>query len=285
SAELDSRHQPLPTLRSLVAGIRPEGHERHESFFFSFSPEYKESFSCLSWFSWRAPRVSDQATQSTLLRHLAHDRQHVARRIAKKSHPQIRVRQTRDDVRRGLEDDAARDQHRRRLLDVVDRVVEDRGELLPGHAPLLLRQRQHQPHAAAVEERQRRRRLEQELHPQQVAIERHRLRQIAHGHGNLPDSRQPEVFSHRRHRALLLRHGFTPTGVYYLATLTIYLAYATINMQPLKSRSRRTARDRSVAERLHSAAIQLLRRLRRQDIAMGLTPARASALSIMVFGG
>ena len=56
-------------------------------------------------------------------------------------------------------------------------------------------------------------------------------------------------------------------------------------MQPLKSRSRRTARDRSVAERLHSAAIQLLRRLCRQDIAMGLTPARASALSIMVFGG
>jgi DNA-binding MarR family transcriptional regulator len=41
----------------------------------------------------------------------------------------------------------------------------------------------------------------------------------------------------------------------------------------------------SVAERLHAAAIHLLRRLRRQDDAMGLTPARASALSIMVFGG
>jgi DNA-binding MarR family transcriptional regulator len=40
-----------------------------------------------------------------------------------------------------------------------------------------------------------------------------------------------------------------------------------------------------VADRLHSAAIHLLRRLRRQDDAMGLTPARASALSIMVFGG
>jgi DNA-binding MarR family transcriptional regulator len=40
-----------------------------------------------------------------------------------------------------------------------------------------------------------------------------------------------------------------------------------------------------VAERLHAAAIHLLRRLRRQDGAMGLTPARASALSIMVFGG
>src|SRR5438045_648156 len=43
--------------------------------------------------------------------------------------------------------------------------------------------------------------------------------------------------------------------------------------------------NRTVADRLHSAAIHLLRRLRRQDEAMGLTPARASALSIMVFGG
>src|SRR5262249_18337160 len=43
--------------------------------------------------------------------------------------------------------------------------------------------------------------------------------------------------------------------------------------------------NRTVADRLHSAAIHLLRRLRRQDEAMGLTPARASALSIMVFAG
>ena len=56
-------------------------------------------------------------------------------------------------------------------------------------------------------------------------------------------------------------------------------------MQPVKSARLRPAPDRSVAERLHGAAIQLLRRLRRHDIAMGLTPARASALSIMVFGG
>ncbi|HMF94687.1 MAG TPA: MarR family transcriptional regulator [Vicinamibacterales bacterium] len=45
------------------------------------------------------------------------------------------------------------------------------------------------------------------------------------------------------------------------------------------------ATHRAVADRLHSAAIHLLRRLRRHDEAMGLTPARASALSIMVFGG
>jgi DNA-binding MarR family transcriptional regulator len=43
--------------------------------------------------------------------------------------------------------------------------------------------------------------------------------------------------------------------------------------------------NRHVADRLHSAAIHLLRRLRRQDQAMGLTAARASALSILVFGG
>jgi DNA-binding MarR family transcriptional regulator len=43
--------------------------------------------------------------------------------------------------------------------------------------------------------------------------------------------------------------------------------------------------NRSVADRLHSAAIHLLRRLRREDEAMGLSAARASALSVLVFGG
>lgn len=42
--------------------------------------------------------------------------------------------------------------------------------------------------------------------------------------------------------------------------------------------------NRGVADRLHSAAIHLLRRLRREDEAMGLTAARASALSVLVFG-
>jgi DNA-binding MarR family transcriptional regulator len=40
-----------------------------------------------------------------------------------------------------------------------------------------------------------------------------------------------------------------------------------------------------VADRLHSAAIHLLRRLRRQDAATGEGPARLSALSVLVFGG
>jgi DNA-binding MarR family transcriptional regulator len=41
----------------------------------------------------------------------------------------------------------------------------------------------------------------------------------------------------------------------------------------------------AVAEALHSAAIHLLRRLRRQDVASGLTAPRLSALSVIVFGG
>lgn len=42
---------------------------------------------------------------------------------------------------------------------------------------------------------------------------------------------------------------------------------------------------RAVADRLHSAAIHLLRRLRRHDEASGMTGARLSALSVVVFGG
>jgi DNA-binding MarR family transcriptional regulator len=40
-----------------------------------------------------------------------------------------------------------------------------------------------------------------------------------------------------------------------------------------------------IADRLHSAAIHLLRRLRVEDKAMGLTGPRASALSVLVFRG
>src|ERR1700675_3834623 len=41
----------------------------------------------------------------------------------------------------------------------------------------------------------------------------------------------------------------------------------------------------AIADRLHSAAIHLLRRLRKQDILTGEGPARLSALSVLVFGG
>lgn len=40
-----------------------------------------------------------------------------------------------------------------------------------------------------------------------------------------------------------------------------------------------------VADRLHSAAIHLLRRVRVEDAATGLTAPRLSALSVIVFGG
>jgi len=40
-----------------------------------------------------------------------------------------------------------------------------------------------------------------------------------------------------------------------------------------------------LADRLHSAAIHLLRRVRKQDTVMAEVPARLSALSVLVFGG
>jgi DNA-binding MarR family transcriptional regulator len=42
---------------------------------------------------------------------------------------------------------------------------------------------------------------------------------------------------------------------------------------------------REAADRLHSAAIHLLRHVRKQDKAAGIGPARLSALSVLAFGG
>src|SRR5882762_894684 len=50
------------------------------------------------------------------------------------------------------------------------------------------------------------------------------------------------------------------------------------------SRSEKTART-EVADRLHSAAIHLLRYARNQDVLSREGPARLSALSVLVFGG
>ncbi|PYO73120.1 MAG: MarR family transcriptional regulator [Gemmatimonadetes bacterium] len=47
----------------------------------------------------------------------------------------------------------------------------------------------------------------------------------------------------------------------------------------------RQAPVRAIADRLHSAAIHLLRRLRVEDRALGLSGPRASALSVIVFRG
>jgi DNA-binding MarR family transcriptional regulator len=50
------------------------------------------------------------------------------------------------------------------------------------------------------------------------------------------------------------------------------------------SKSAQSRRD--AADRIHSAAIHLLRRVHEVDAeAMGISPARASALSVLVFGG
>lgn len=52
--------------------------------------------------------------------------------------------------------------------------------------------------------------------------------------------------------------------------------------------SRRTSPAREVevvADRLHSAALHLLRRLRTEDDALGISPPRLSALSVVVFAG
>jgi DNA-binding MarR family transcriptional regulator len=46
-----------------------------------------------------------------------------------------------------------------------------------------------------------------------------------------------------------------------------------------------TKSRREAADRIHSAAIHLLRRVAREDAAAGLSPARLSALSVLVFGG
>ena len=48
---------------------------------------------------------------------------------------------------------------------------------------------------------------------------------------------------------------------------------------------RRTASRRDTADRLHSAAIHLLRNVRTSDVETGVSPARLSALSVLVFGG
>jgi DNA-binding MarR family transcriptional regulator len=49
--------------------------------------------------------------------------------------------------------------------------------------------------------------------------------------------------------------------------------------------SRRATTERDTADRIHSAAIHVLRHARRDDAASGVGPARLSALSVLVFGG
>ena len=48
---------------------------------------------------------------------------------------------------------------------------------------------------------------------------------------------------------------------------------------------RAALRTEEVADRLHSAAIRLLRAVRKEDAASGISGAQLSALSVLVFGG
>ena len=53
----------------------------------------------------------------------------------------------------------------------------------------------------------------------------------------------------------------------------------------MKKRSGQADEAHAIAERVHSAAIRLLRRLRKNDAAQGLSGPKSSALSVLVFGG
>ena len=56
-------------------------------------------------------------------------------------------------------------------------------------------------------------------------------------------------------------------------------------MPTKRARGNNTDDAERTADRLHSAAIHLLRRLRREDTSTGLSAPRLSALSVVVFGG
>src|SRR6185436_10841615 len=55
-------------------------------------------------------------------------------------------------------------------------------------------------------------------------------------------------------------------------------------MPSIATRAPTKVRERELADRLHSAAIHLLRRARRSDPLTGATPAQLSALSVLMSG-
>lgn len=56
-------------------------------------------------------------------------------------------------------------------------------------------------------------------------------------------------------------------------------------MTKSKQKSEHLRASVEVADRLHSSAIHLLRRVRKEDTLTGVGPAQLSALSVLVFGG
>ena len=159
-----------------------------------------------------------------------------------------------------LEAHALRLQLAVRRADVLDLVVENRGRVLELG---LLRHVEHQAHAAAIEEAELRAGVEQVPHAEHVAIEVDGARQIADGDGDLADLVQGD-------------HGSSPAR-------GNFVSYANYVRQSSKAMSKDALPD--LAQQLHSVAIHLLRRLRRSDDQMGLSGPRASALSVLVFGG
>ncbi len=100
------------------------------------------------------------------------------------------VGELRDPVRPRLEDDAAGQQRFESRLEVRDRVVDDRAPVLgPGPGGSI----EHQPDARAIEEAETRRGLEEESHPQRVAVEGDRPLDVADGDRDLSDPSQSEV--------------------------------------------------------------------------------------------
>ena len=93
-------------------------------------------------------------------------------------------RQLRDQVRPGLEDDAALHEGGVRRGDVGDLVVDDAGRVIELG---LLGKRQHQADAGAVEERHPRH-LEQQLHAEPVAIEGDGAVEVVGVDGDLGDA-------------------------------------------------------------------------------------------------
>jgi DNA-binding MarR family transcriptional regulator len=58
-----------------------------------------------------------------------------------------------------------------------------------------------------------------------------------------------------------------------------------LSATPASTQSNPVSPSTGLADQLHSAAIHLLRRLRRRDLESGIGPAQLSALSVLVFGG
>src|SRR5439155_13930413 len=119
----------------------------------------------------------------------AHQREAVLLRVPEETHPQLVVRRLVDEVWRVVEHDAARLQRLIRRVELRHPEIENRAVALELGC---LRRAEHEPNPRTIEERERRRSLEQEPHAQRVAIKPHGSPEIAHRDGDLADRPEPE---------------------------------------------------------------------------------------------